>query len=150
MATPKNRHGKLWLMIITTAVIWVIGLGFYQNLPANSKETYKGLKLFSDVIDLVEKKYVDPVDTRQLIYNAIQGMVQSLDPHCSLLPPEAFEELRIDTQGEYGGIGIVITMQEGVLIVVSPIEGTPAYRAGIMAGDIIINVDGESTQDMEL
>ena len=77
-------------------------------------------------------------------------MVRSLDPHSALLPPEAFEELQVDTHGEFGGIGIVITMEKGILTVISPIEGTPAYRAGIRAGDKIIKVDGETTQDMEL
>ncbi len=77
-------------------------------------------------------------------------MVSSLDPHSALLPPEAFEELQIGTHGEFGGIGIVITMQQGVITVISPIEGTPAYKAGIKAGDKIIKVDGESTKDMML
>jgi carboxyl-terminal processing protease len=81
---------------------------------------------------------------------AIQGMVRSLDPHSSFLPPEAFEELQVDTHGEFGGIGIVITVKDGILTVVSPIEGTPAYKAGIQAGDKIIKVDDESTQEMEL
>jgi carboxyl-terminal processing protease len=150
MTPGKKRYPKLFLMIAAAVIFCTIGSGSYRNLFATGEETYKGLKLFSDVIELVEKNYVDSVDTKELIQKAIQGMVRSLDPHSSLLPPEAFEELQVDTHGEFGGIGIVITMEKGVLTVISPIEGTPAYRAGIQAGDKIIKVDGASTRDMEL
>ena len=150
MTIKKKQSVKVWLVVVIAVMFWIIGTGFYRDLSANSAETYKGLKLFSDVIELVEKNYVDPVDTEELMQKAIQGMVHSLDPHSSLLPPEAFEELQIDTHGEFGGIGIVITMQKGILTVISPIEGTPAYKAGIKAGDKIIKVDGETTKDMML
>ncbi|MDF1591839.1 MAG: S41 family peptidase [Desulfobacterales bacterium] len=150
MAIDKKRHLKLWLVVVIAVVSWTVGAGFYRDLSANNEETYKGLKLFSDVIELIEKNYVDPVETKDLIQKAIQGMVHSLDPHSSFMPPEAFEELKVDTKGEFGGIGIVITIQKGVLTVISPIEGTPAYKAGVMAGDRIIKVDGEPTQDLML
>lgn len=146
----KNRPFKIWLIIGVAVLFWAVGSNFYQNNLANGEETYKGLKLFTDVIELIEKNYVDEVDTEKLMQKAIQGMVRSLDPHSSFLPPEAFEELQVDTHGEFGGIGIVITVKDGILTVVSPIEGTPAYKAGIQAGDKIIKVDDESTQDMEL
>jgi len=149
MEQKKRKHLKLWLVIVIAVSLGVIGTGFYRDLSADD-ETYRGLKIFSDVIQLVEKNYVDPVDSKELIQKAIQGMVSSLDPHSQLLPPEAFEELQIDTEGEFGGIGIVITMQKGILTVISPIEGTPAYKAGVKAGDIIIKVDGESTKEMAL
>jgi len=93
---------------------------------------------------------VDDVDTDELIHNAIKGMVGNLDPHSSFMPPEAFDELQDDTKGEFSGIGIVITMKDAILTVVSPIEGTPAYKAGIQAGDIIIKIDDKSTKDMAL
>lgn len=148
---PRNRERfvRPWLVLIIMTALW-LAPGGRQELSAADEETYKGLKIFSDVIDLIEKNYVDPVDSKDLIQKAIQGMVGSLDPHSQLLPPEAFEELQIDTRGEFGGIGIVITMQKGLLTVISPIEGTPAHKAGIRAGDIIIKVDGESTKDMML
>ncbi len=150
MIIKKKQSVKLWILVAVIVMFWIVGTGFYRDLSANSAETYKGLKLFSDVIELVEKNYVDPVDTKKLMQKAIQGMVHSLDPHSSLLPPEAFEELQIDTHGEFGGIGIVITMQKGILTVISPIEGTPAYKAGMKAGDKIIKVDGKTTRDMML
>lgn len=135
-----------WVLIFTL----IVGSGCGQSVLAGSNETYKGLKLFSDVIELVEKNYVEDVDTKEIILKAIQGMVSSLDPHSSFLPPEALQELHMDTEGEFGGIGIVITMKNGVITVISPIMGTPAYKAGIKAGDKIIEVDGHSTKEMML
>jgi carboxyl-terminal processing protease len=126
----------------------VLGHGFYRDLSANSEETYKGLKLFSDVIELIQKNYVDEVETQKMIEAAIQGMVRSLDPHSSLLPPDALKELQIDTHGEFTGIGIHVTMRNNLVTVISPIEGTPAYRAGIKAGDKIVKVDGTPTEDL--
>ncbi len=146
----KKQRFRFWLILGFVVVFLTVGTNFYRGNFANGQETYKGLKLFTDVIELIEKNYVDEVDTEKLMQKAIQGMVRSLDPHSSFLPPEAFEELQMDTHGEFGGIGIVITMKDGILTVVSPIEGTPAYKAGVQAGDKIIKVDGESTQEMEL
>ncbi|GBC63199.1 S41 family peptidase [Desulfonema ishimotonii] len=150
MPHNNGRHVKLWLAIVIAVVSFTIGTGFARNISASDQETYKSLQIFADVLDLIEKNYVDPVDSKDLIQKAIQGMMNGLDPHSQLLPPEAFEELQIDTKGEFGGIGIVITMQNRLLTVISPIEGTPAYKAGVKAGDIIIEVDGESTKDMML
>jgi carboxyl-terminal processing protease len=144
------KQGYMKLRIAITALVVCCMMMSGDDLLASSKETYKGLKMFSDVIELIEKNYVDPVETEKLVHSAIQGMVRSLDPHSSFMPPEAFEELQIDTHGEFGGIGIVITIKDGVLTVISPIEGTPAYKLGIKAGDKIIKVDDESTKDMEL
>ncbi len=147
MTIKKNRHIKLWLVVIIAIVFWTIGAGSYRKLSANNEETYKGLKLFSDVIELVEKNYVDPVDSKELIMKAIHGMVNSLDPHSQFLPPDSLNDLQIDTQGKFTGIGIQITMRKGFVTVISPIEGTPAYKAGIKAKDKIIKVDGEPTND---
>jgi len=148
MTNNKKRHIKLLIVMAIVVAFLTIGFGFYRNLSASGEETYKGLKLFTDVIELVEKTYVDPVDTKELIEKAIQGMVHSLDPHSSLLSPDDFKELQIDTQGKFTGIGISITMRNGFVTVVSPIEGTPAYKAGIKAGDKIVKVDGEPTKEL--
>jgi carboxyl-terminal processing protease len=110
------------MVMVTAAVFWTIGAGFFGDLAAKSDESYEGLKIFSDVIQLIEKEYVDDVESKELIEKAIQGMVQSLDPHSSLLPPEAFEDLQIDTKGKFTGIGIHITMKDGFVTVISPIE----------------------------
>ncbi len=148
MTIRNKRYIKLWLVVVIAIIFWTIGAGFYRNLSAGSEETYKGLKLFSDVIELVEKNYVDPVDSKELIEKAIQGMVNSLDPHSQFLQPDTLNELQIDTHGEFTGIGIQITMRNGFVTVISPIEGTPAYNAGIKARDKIIKVDGEQTRDL--
>jgi len=148
MRSNKTRHVKLWLLMVIAVVFWTIGTGFYRDLAANSEDAYEELKVFSDVIELIEREYVDEVDTKELIQKAIQGMVQSLDPHSSLLPLEAYEDLQIDTKGKFTGIGIHITMQDGFVTVISPIEDTPAYNAGILARDRIIKVDGQSAKDL--
>ena len=148
MNSKKIQHVKLWMVMVTAVVFWTIGAGFFGDLAAKSEETYEGLKIFADVIQLIEKEYVDDVDSKELIQNAIQGMVQSLDPHSSLLPPEAFEDLQIDTKGKFTGIGIHITMKDGFVTVISPIEDTPAYNAGIKAQDRIVKVDGKPVKDL--
>ena len=148
MTANKKPGAKLWLFLGIVVVFSTIGAGFHQVIWAKSAETYKGLKLFSDVIDLVEKNYVDTVDTGELIEKAIQEMVSGLDPHSALLPPDAFRELQIDTQGEFTGIGVSITLKDNVVVVISPIEGTPAYNAGIKAGDKIVKVNGNPIKDL--
>ena len=148
MSSKKIQHVKLWMLMVTAVVFWTIGAGFFGDLAAKSEETYEGLKIFADVIQLIEKEYVDDVESKELIQNAIQGMVQSLDPHSSLLPPEAFEDLQIDTKGKFTGIGIHITMKDGFVTVISPIEDTPAYKAGIKAQDRIVKVDGKPIKDL--
>jgi carboxyl-terminal processing protease len=124
--------------------------GSASRVRAADDQDYKSLKLFTAVLEEIEKNYVDEVDDQTLIRNAIKGMVGNLDPHSSFMPPEAFGDLQDDTKGKFSGIGIVITMKEGILTVVSPIEGTPAYDAGIRAGDIIIRIDEVSTNEMPL
>ncbi len=143
-----NRPVKLWLVMVTAAILWMMGAGFQKANSANSEDLYDGLKLFSDVIELIQREYVDDVDPKDLIQKAIQGMVQGLDPHSSLLPPDAFEDLQIDTKGKFTGIGIHITMRNGFVTVISPIEDTPAHKAGIEAGDRIIKVDGQLAKDL--
>jgi carboxyl-terminal processing protease len=148
MRIEEKRHIKLWIAVIITVIFLTMGTGFYGNLEAKGEETYKSLKVFSDVLEIIEKNYVEEVDSKELIQKAIQGMVQSLDPHSSLLPAEAFKDLSIDTKGEFTGIGIHITMRDKFVTVISPIEGTPAYKAGIKARDQIIKVDGKFTTDL--
>ena len=122
--------------------------GAYRNLSADKEQTYQGLRIFSDVIDIVEKNYVDPVDPKKIIEDAVQGMVSSLDPHSSFLTPEAFQESQIDNQGEFTGIGIHVEMKDNLVTVVAPIEGTPAYRAGLKTGDRIVRVDNQPTDNL--
>jgi len=142
------RQIKLWVTVAVAVGFWTIGAGFFRDLSATTDETYKGLKLFSDVIELIEKNYVEPADTKKLIEDAIQGMVHGLDPHSSLLSPEDYKELQVDTQGEFTGIGVSITSRDGMVTVVSAIQGTPAYKAGIKSGDIIVKIGTEPTKNL--
>lgn len=117
---------------------------------ANEEEDYKNLEIFTDVLSLVRRSYVEDVDMDELIYGAIRGMLNTLDPHSSFLTPEMYEEMQADTHGEFGGLGIEITIKDDVLIIVSPIEDTPAYAAGIQPGDRIIKINGKPTRDLEI
>ena len=145
----QSRKAFRWaLALVAAAAIIVLAPGYYRSLLADRDDAYQGLRIFSDVLDIVQKNYVDEVDSKTLIENAIRGMVSSLDPHSDFYTPEAFKELQIDYQGEFTGIGIHVTMKDNLVTVISPIEGTPAYNAGIKAGDRIVRVDGAPTDDL--
>lgn len=116
----------------------------------NRDEWYQQVELFSDALAIVQSGYVEEVKPKDLIYGALKGMLASLDPHSQFLDPEAYDDLRIDTRGEFGGIGIEITIKDGLLTVITPIEGTPAWKAGVKSGDRIVKIDGELTRDLTL
>ncbi len=113
-------------------------------------ETYKQVKLFGDVFERVRADYVEEVSDQELIESAIRGMLASLDPHSSYLDPKSFQDMRVQTKGEFGGLGIEVTMENGLVKVVSPIDDTPAYRAGVQAGDLISHLDGEPVLGLTL
>ncbi len=144
--SPRVLSGVLVLAIIFTAGQWALS----QKVVAVQNETYKSLKIFADVLGIVQKDYTEEKDSKELIYSALKGMVKKLDPHSSFLTPDDYKEMQIDTKGVFGGIGIEISMRDGVLTVVAPIEDTPAYRAGILAGDKIVKIEDKSTKDMSL
>jgi len=112
----------------------------------NEELLYQQLDMFVDAIEIVRKQYVEPVDDKKLIYGALKGMLLSLDPYSAFLEPEVKNELQIETQGEFEGVGMEITLKDNIVTVVSPIEDTPAWRAGVKPGDRIIEIDGVSTK----
>lgn len=116
----------------------------------NTDDIYTQLELMSNIIEKVNAYYVDDVSDTKLIENAISGMLTELDPHSSYLPPKSYDEMQEQTQGEFGGLGIEVTADKGAVKVVAPIEGTPADKAGIEAGDYIIKIDGEDIQGQSL
>ncbi|MGA2526365.1 MAG: S41 family peptidase [Smithellaceae bacterium] len=138
------------LVVICLGVLILLGLYNDSKVSALDKGTYKEIKLFNEVFDMVKKNYVDEVDSSTLIQGAINGMMRSLDPHSSFMTPDLYKELEVETQGQFGGIGIEITILKEVLTVVSPIEDTPAFNAGVKSGDQIIKIDGKSTKDITI
>ncbi|MCB9989074.1 MAG: S41 family peptidase [Rhodospirillales bacterium] len=113
-------------------------------------DTYRQLNLFGDVFERVRAGYVDEVSDEELVETAISGMLSSLDPHSSYLDEDDFTEMQVQTRGEFGGLGIEVTMENGLVKVVSPIDDTPAFRAGVQAGDYITNLDGETVMGLSL
>ena len=139
-----------FLVIILLGLFALVGPYHDSRVSALDKSVYKDIKTFSEVFDMVKKNYVDEVDSATLIQGAINGMIRSLDPHSAFMTPEIYKELEVETQGRFGGIGIEITILKDVLTVVSPIEDTPAFIAGIKTGDQIIRIDGKSTKDITI
>jgi len=127
---------------------WLVSSLAYAQ--TNTSETYRQLNLFGDVFERVRSDYVDEVGDRKLIEDAINGMLTSLDPHSSYLNPKTFRDMQVQTRGEFGGLGIEVTMENGLVKVVSPIDDTPAFRAGIKPGDLITHLDGEQVQGLTL
>ncbi len=137
-------------IIIIAAIALCTGLTNSKPAAARDHNTYKSLEKFADVINLLEKDYVEPINADKLIQGAIKGMIASLDPHSSYMTAENFKDLQIETNGSFSGIGIEITIKNGGLVIVSPIEGTPAYQQGLKAGDRIIKINGTYTKDMDM
>jgi len=134
-----------------TIALLGIGLSVRAAVPVRDDDgTYRQLELFARVLSYVQNNYVEPVNEQQLMYGAIKGMLETLDPHTVFMPPELFKEMKIDTSGEFGGLGLEIAKKNDVITVVSPIDDTPAARAGIRPGDQIVRIDEESTKGMDL
>src|SRR5690606_33897204 len=108
------------------------------------------LRTFAEVLDRIKAAYVEPIDDKTLLENAIKGMLSNLDPHSAYLDPESFRDLQESTTGEFGGLGIEVGMEDGFVKVVAPIDDTPAARAGIEAGDLIVKIDGQATKGLSM
>ena len=138
--------------VLTTAaislVLFLAGGGAMKAVSAEAD--YESLRRFSQVLDIVEQHYVNDVSQKDLLDGALKGMLQSLDPHSTLMTEKEFQEMQENTSGEFFGVGVEITMENGQVMVVSPIEDTPGYKAGLRAGDTIIAVDGQFTMEMSL
>ena len=138
--------GTLAGAILTTTVAGPL----IAQQSEKQSSVYEQLDLFGDIFERIRAQYVEEVDSAELIEAAINGMLTSLDPHSSFLPPKDFTDMQVQTRGEFGGLGIEVTQEEGFVKVVSPIDGTPADNAGIEAGDFITHVDNESVLGLTL
>ncbi len=156
----KEDHMSQWkgiknfkvvsLFLLVFILGMTIGLVKSHKVSAVSNSMYEDLKVFTDVLGLLQKEYVEEKDSKDLIYGAIKGMLETLDPHSAFMPPNMYKEMQEETKGRFEGLGIEITIKDDVLAVVSPIEDTPAFKAGILAGDQILKIDGELTKNLSL
>src|SRR3954447_3017813 len=145
----RHKSSLMWVLFCL-ALVFVFSGQVVTNVSAVPREDYENLETFTNILSIVKKNYVDDVNSKDLINGAINGMLSSLDPHSAYLTPDLYKDLQMDTQGRFGGLGIEITVKSGVLTVVSPIEDTPAFRAGIKPGDMIFKIEDEFTKDMTL
>ncbi len=135
-------------------LLWVLApvmtAGAATARSATSPDLYQELDLFAKALHFVRENYVETPDDQELLYGAIRGMMKSLDPYTTFMKPENYKELQLDTRGRFGGVGIEVTVRNNRLTVIAPIDGSPASRAGIRAGDEILKIDGTSTKNMTL
>ena len=145
---------RLWWAGIFVGIVLVVSqtatLGAKRSPADDDEEIYKQLDLFEQALSIVRHDYVEHPESKQLIYGALKGMLATLDPYSQFLDPDSYNELKVETEGEFGGLGIEITIKDELLTVISPIDDTPAYRAGLAAGDRIVKIDGEMTRGLTL
>lgn len=143
----------LSLVVLLSGLLFFGGKGVSfsdAEVTGDSTELFDQLKVFTDVLALVRRDYVREVDSGEIVKGAIKGMLTTLDPHSSYLDPEFYQDLQVQTRGEFGGLGIEITIRDGLLVVVAPMEGSPAEQAGVKPGDAIVKIEGKFTKDFSL
>lgn len=146
----KKRLIFLTTVIGATLFVWMRFGDCAFERKSGADDLYQQIELFSDAITYVRSHYVQEVNAKDLIYGALKGMLSSLDPHSQFMDPDNFKEIKIETKGEFGGLGIEISIRDGLLTIISPLEDTPAYKAGIKPGDRIVKIDGSSTRDITM
>jgi len=145
----KNKKFLSLFFLVLILIFFSQALSLEKSLE-KKEETFKALKLFSQIFRLIEENYVKEVNPKDLVFGAIEGMLSSLDPYSSLMKPEEYKELEIETKGSFTGIGIEITIKDDVITIVAPIEDTPAWKAGLKPGDKILKIDDKSTKGMKI
>src|SRR4249919_3780948 len=150
MRKSELALGAFLIMLVCATSFFILQSTRRDQAIAANAEIYKQLDLFGDVLERVRAEYVEKPDDTKLIENAINGMLTGLDPHSSYLTPKEFQDMQVQTRGEFGGLGIEVTMEDGVVKVIAPIEDTPASKAGIQSGDLITHLDDEAVQGLTL
>lgn len=148
----KERASFTWVsgLVVVGALVLGLLIGKGVEKTGYASESYEELKIFAEVLTQVKKHYVEEVQTNDLVHGAVRGMLKTLDPHSAYMTPEMYKEMRVETKGEFEGLGIQIGIKDQHLTVIAPIEGTPAHAAGIETGDVILKVDETPTKDLTL
>jgi carboxyl-terminal processing protease len=142
----RNRFVSIAIIMVSIFLLARLGLAKKDE----GRDLFKQIELFSDAVTYVRSNYVDELNEKDLIYGALKGMLASLDPYSQFMDPESFKEIQVETKGEFGGLGIEISIRDGLLTIISPLEDTPAFKAGIKPGDRIVKIDNVSTKDISL
>ena len=142
----KKINLKYILIIITVILLNIFNIAYSKNID----KLYEKIDLLGEVLEKVQDEYVDEIDQAEVMDSAINGILQSLDPYSAYMSPEIFKEMQTETSGEFGGLGIEVSMEAGVVKVISPIDDTPASRVGVKAGDYIVRINGEQVQGKTL
>jgi len=150
MQTERSSMKWSWGFMVMGALVLGLLVGKGVEKTGYAGESYEELRGFAEVLTQVKKNYVEALQTQELVHGAVRGMLKTLDPHSSYMTPDMYREMQVETKGEFGGVGIQIGIKDHRITVIAPIEGTPAHAAGIEAGDVIVNVDGESMKDLTL
>ena len=143
----KKKSYTKYILTIVTIILLNVSIKAYSQ---NTDKLFKKIDLFSEVLEKIQNEYVEEVDQAEIMDSAINGALQSLDPYSAYMNPEIFEESQTETSGEFGGLGIEVSMEAGVVKVITPIDDTPASRVGVKAGDYIVRINGEQVQGKTL
>jgi carboxyl-terminal processing protease len=141
-----NRRHMTWTLPLLVALLIFIS----PTVRSAGDQTYEDMKMLIEVLNLIRDNYVQDIDIKTLVYGAAAGMVKTLDPFSQFLEPDAHKEMKTETEGEFGGLGIRIAIRDNILTVTTPLPGTPAYRQGVLPGDRVVKIDGDSTQDITI
>ncbi|MEE9500123.1 MAG: PDZ domain-containing protein, partial [Candidatus Omnitrophota bacterium] len=146
------RFSFLKVTVCVFLVLWgSIYLGCAgENIKDQDKELYREIELFSDTVTIIQSDYVEEVEPKKLVYGALEGMLSSLDGYSQFMDPESYKQMEIETKGEFSGLGMEIGIRKGVLTIIAPMDGTPAEKAGLKAGDKIVKINKELTRDIKL
>jgi len=150
MIKRKNIFLKAALLLFIIAALSVGTFIFAKDDKPQRDDIYEQIELFANTVSIIRGDYVEEVKSKDLVYGALKGMLMSLDSHSQFLNPEDYKEMKVETEGKFGGLGIEITIKDGILTIISPIEGTPAFKAGLKPNDKVVRIDGNTTKDITL